>query len=67
MALAITNEEAQKLLSMNDCVLSLELAYKELGEGVAVNRPRTDIHVGTNAAQQTFRFKTMEGVIPPAP
>ena len=64
MALAITNEEAQNLLSMEDCIVALELAYKELGEGVAVNRPRTDIHVSTSVPQQTFRFKTMEGVIP---
>jgi ornithine cyclodeaminase/alanine dehydrogenase-like protein (mu-crystallin family) len=35
-----------------------------LGEGLAVNRPRTDVHVGTSVSQQTFRFKTMEGVVP---
>jgi ornithine cyclodeaminase/alanine dehydrogenase-like protein (mu-crystallin family) len=64
MALAITNEEAQKLLSMKDCIVALELAYKEMGEGLAVNRPRTDIPVGTSDPQRTFRFKSMEGVIP---
>ena len=64
MTLAITNEEAQKLLSMKDCLSALELAYKELAEGIAVNRPRSDIHTNTPTPEQTFRFKSMEGVIP---
>ncbi len=64
MALAITNEEAQGLLSMADCLSALEVAYKELADGIAVNRPRSDIHVKTPAPQQTFRFKSMEGVVP---
>lgn len=64
MTLAINNEEAQRLLSMEDCLSALEVAYKELAEGVAVNRLRSDIHVATHVTQQTFRFKTMEGVVP---
>ncbi len=64
MTLAITNEEAVNLLSMKDCMAALEVAYKELSEGVAVNRPRSDIHTNTPTPQQTFRFKSMEGVVP---
>src|ERR1044071_2046238 len=64
MTLAITNEEAVNLLSMKDCLAALEVAYKELAEGVAVNRPRSDIHTNTPTPQQTFRFKSMEGVVP---
>ncbi|MGE5819891.1 MAG: ornithine cyclodeaminase family protein, partial [Deltaproteobacteria bacterium] len=64
MTLCITNEEAQNLLSMKDCLSALELAYKELAEGIAVNRPRSDIHTSTPTPEQTFRFKSMEGVVP---
>ena len=64
MTLCITNEAAQNLLSMNDCLSALELAYKELAEGIAVNRPRSDIHTNTPMPNQTFRFKSMEGVVP---
>jgi alanine dehydrogenase len=64
MTLAITNEEAVNLLSMKDCLAALEVAYRELAEGSAVNRPRSDIHTNTPTAQQTFRFKSMEGVVP---
>jgi ornithine cyclodeaminase/alanine dehydrogenase-like protein (mu-crystallin family) len=64
MTLAITNEEAVNLLSMKDCLAALEVAYRELAEGIAVNRPRSDIHTNTPTAQQTFRFKSMEGVVP---
>ena len=64
MTLAITNEEAVNLLSMKDCLSALETAYKELAAGIAVNRPRSDIHTNTPTPQQTFRFKSMEGVVP---
>lgn len=64
MTLAITNEEAVHLLSMSDCLAALEVAYKELAEGLAVNRPRSDIHTSTPTPQQTFRFKSMEGIVP---
>jgi ornithine cyclodeaminase/alanine dehydrogenase-like protein (mu-crystallin family) len=64
MTLAITNEEAVHLLSMSDCLAALEVAYKELAEGLAVNRPRSDIHTSTPIPQQTFRFKSMEGIVP---
>lgn len=64
MTIAITNEEAVKLLSMPDCLSALETAYKELAAGIAVNRPRSDIHTSTPTPQQTFRFKSMEGVVP---
>ena len=64
MTLAITNEEAVNLLSMKDCLAALDVAYKELANGIAVNRPRSDIHTNTPTPKQTFRFKSMEGVVP---
>jgi ornithine cyclodeaminase/alanine dehydrogenase-like protein (mu-crystallin family) len=64
MTLTITNEEAVNLLSMKDCLAALEMAYKELAEGIAINRPRSDIHTNTPTPGQTFRFKSMEGVVP---
>jgi hypothetical protein len=39
MTLAITNEEAQNLLSMKDCLSALELAYKELAEELLLIGP----------------------------
>lgn len=64
MPLIISNEEVESLLTMDDVIEALDIAYRELGEGVAINRARTDIHVPTSREEAVYRFKTMEGAVP---
>ncbi len=41
----LNNEEVSTLLSMDNCLRHLEAAYKELSDGTAVNRPRSDLYL----------------------
>ena len=43
MTLLLTDEEVRDLLTVEMCLESLEEAYRELGEGWAINSPRCDI------------------------
>ena len=59
--LILNNEEVSKLLSMENCLRHLESAYKELSEGEAVNRPRSDLYLPATTTGGVYCFKTMEG------
>ncbi|MCB1745384.1 MAG: hypothetical protein KDK91_33770, partial [Gammaproteobacteria bacterium] len=43
MALLLSNEEVESLLSAADCVSAMELAYAELDAGRTLAGPRADI------------------------
>ncbi len=45
MAVFFTEGEVTGLLSMHDAVEAVEDAFRQLGEGNAVNRPRSRVHV----------------------
>ena len=64
MAILLSNEEVQALLTMEDTLRVVEDAYRELGEGTAVNRPRSDLYSRTNLPDAFHVFKTMEGTLP---
>lgn len=57
----LNNEEVAELLTMTDCLKHLESAYRELSEGSAVNRPRSDMYMPATAGAGVYCFKTMEG------
>jgi ornithine cyclodeaminase/alanine dehydrogenase-like protein (mu-crystallin family) len=57
----LNNEEVGALLSMENCLRHLESAYKELAEGEAVNRPRSDLYLPATTSGGVYCFKTMEG------
>ena len=59
--LILNNEEVSELLSMEKCLEHLEAAYKELAEGTAVNRPRSDLYLPGTSSGGIYCFKTMEG------
>lgn len=58
--LILNNDEIGSLLSMDACLLILEKAYKELAEGKAVNRPRTDLYLPSPNATSVYAFKSMQ-------
>jgi len=63
MTLILNNEEITALLPMADCLAQLDEAYRELGEGRAMSRPRSDIY-GPVHDSGRYVFKTMDGMVP---
>jgi alanine dehydrogenase len=62
--LILTNDDVEKVLTMEDCLESLELAYKELVSGKATNRPRNHTYFPVEDKRYPgfrFRFKSQEG------
>jgi ornithine cyclodeaminase/alanine dehydrogenase-like protein (mu-crystallin family) len=59
----LNNEEVGALLSMKNCLRHLEAAYRELADGAAVNRPRSDLYLPTTGSGGVYCFKTMEGAL----
>jgi alanine dehydrogenase len=57
----LNNEEVSGVLSMENCLRHLEAAYKDLADGAAVNRPRSDLYLPSTASSGVYCFKTMEG------
>jgi ornithine cyclodeaminase/alanine dehydrogenase-like protein (mu-crystallin family) len=57
----LNNDEVGSLLSMENCLRHLEAAYRELSDGSAVNRPRSDVYLPAATSGGVYCFKTMEG------
>ncbi len=69
MALVLSNEDAEKVLTMGGALEALEQLYRDLGQGSAVNRGRTDLFTPTVAktgadVPSAHQFKTLDGAIP---
>lgn len=63
MTLFLKNEEVEQVLTMDDAIAGMEIAFSDLAKGEAVNRPRS--HSYAQLAEDTFYcLKTMDGVIP---
>ena len=41
--LILSNEDAEKLLTMGDCIVALEHVYREMAEGRAANAVRSEL------------------------
>lgn len=61
MPLVINNEIASRLVTMRECMDSLESVYKEEDCCEAVNRNKSAIHVPTQDSNLWYRFVTMKG------
>ena len=69
MPLFINNDEVDQLITMKDTMEALEVLYREMGEGVAVTAPRSDVHSPTAAAESSegpmaHYLKSMSGASP---
>ena len=62
--LVLTNEEIETFLSMPDCIRALEEAYRDFGNGLAVDIPRQDMLVDNPRPGAVHSFKTMSGSWP---
>lgn len=66
--LILTNEDAEKVLTMRDTISALEKLYGDLGRGSAVYRGRTDLFIpttgGNDDAPSAYQLKTLDGAAP---
>lgn len=69
MTLMLSNDDAEKVLTMSNTIAALEQLYQDLGTGSAVYRQRTDLFAPTVAeigadVPAAHQFKTLDGAIP---
>lgn len=64
MALILTNEEVKKILTMQDTLEAMKIAFKDFGEGKAVNRPRSHTYTPLDTEGKFYCFKSMDGAVP---
>ena len=69
MPLFLNNNEIEQVLTMKDTMEALEIMYREMGQGVAVAAPRSDVHSPTSSAESAegpmaHYLKSMSGACP---
>ena len=64
--LILSNDDAEALLPMSECVTALEDAYRELALGRAANAQRSDAVTTTERTGAVYSLKLMGGVLPSA-
>src|SRR3989337_4580409 len=69
MPLFLNNDDVERVLTMKETMAALEFLYGEMGEGIAVAAPRSDVHSPTAAAQSAegpmaHYLKSMSGASP---
>ena len=65
MTLILSNDDVERLVSMDDCIAALETAYLDLANGLGVTRRRSDCITPTEfGADATYGLKSMDGVVP---
>ncbi|MBI4318724.1 MAG: ornithine cyclodeaminase family protein [Chloroflexi bacterium] len=62
--LVLNNDEIDQLLTMQDYLDALEPMFGDMAVGKTVWRPRTDLTFPNPEAGRTYRFKSMDGVVP---
>lgn len=66
MVTVLNNAEVESLLSMDVCLEAMEAAYRDLGLGKAINRPRSHTYFPAESRRWpgfNYRFKSQEGGI----
>ena len=64
MTLLLTNEEVEKALTPQDAIAATESIYRELAEGKAINRARSQTYLPVGSKRHpgfNYRFKSQEG------
>jgi alanine dehydrogenase len=64
MTLLLNNEEVERALTPADTITATETIYRELAEGAALNRPRSQVYLPSESKANPgfrYRFKSQEG------
>jgi len=62
--LVFHNDEVKRVLTMDVCLEAIEEAYRDYGQGGAVNIPRADMLTSHPQEGFFYEFKTMSGAVP---
>src|ERR1700689_424337 len=60
----LNNDEVEQALTPQDAISSTETIYRELAEGKAINRPRSQTYMPVESREHPgfhYRFKSQEG------
>ena len=61
MPLLLANQDVRQVLTMDTCIEVLEDAFRELGHGRAINRPRSHTYMLNEDPNDFYLFKSVEG------
>lgn len=64
MTLLLTNEDVERALTPQDAMTATEGVYRQLAEGTAINRPRTQTYIPLESKEHPgfrYRMKSQEG------
>jgi ornithine cyclodeaminase/alanine dehydrogenase-like protein (mu-crystallin family) len=64
MTLLLSNEDVERALIPEDAIAATECIYRELAEGKAINRPRSQTYMPVESKEHPgfrYRFKSQEG------
>src|SRR5439155_1517494 len=64
MTLLLNNDEVEKVLTPEISIQATEAIYRELAEGTAYNRPRSQVYLPAESKNHPgfhYRFKSQEG------
>src|SRR5947199_9006126 len=67
MTLLLSNEDVEKAITADDAITATEQVYRELAEGVALNRARSQVYLPAESQSHPgfhYRFKSQEGGSP---
>jgi alanine dehydrogenase len=61
MTIILNDDDVARVLTMKDCMDSLEDAFSDMGKGLAGNAPRRDTFIRPIRKDSYYSFKTIEG------
>src|SRR5213592_1481031 len=67
MTLLLSNDDVEKAITADDAITATEQVYRELAEGVALNRARSQVYLPAESKSHPgfhYRFKSQEGGSP---
>jgi len=64
MVLVLKNEQMENLLPMSEAIEAIEQAFRELGEGVAMNAPRARLRTPWKEEGGQYFFNNIMGLVP---
>jgi alanine dehydrogenase len=64
MTLILSNDDVEAVLTMPDCIAVMEDTYRELAQGRALSRTRSDSFCATSRKDALYSLKSMDGLAP---
>ncbi len=64
LTLLLSNDDVARLVSMRECIETLEPAYRDLADGKGTDRRRSDSFVATSRPDALYSLKSMDGIAP---